>query len=47
LAGKKWPHQRSLKNLLISLVEQFAFGFRIRIAPLMVVLIGGLAFSSR
>ena len=31
-------HQRSLKNLLISPVEQFAFGFRILIAPLMVVL---------
>jgi hypothetical protein len=37
-------HQRSLKNLLISPVEQFAFGFRILIAPLMVVLIMGLAF---
>lgn len=37
-------HQRSLRNLLISPVEQFAFGFRILLAPLMVVLIMGLAF---
>ena len=37
-------HQRSLKNLLISPTEQFAFGFRVLMAPLMVVLVMGLTF---
>lgn len=37
-------HQRSLRNLLISPMEQFAFGFRVLMAPLLVVLVMGLTF---
>jgi hypothetical protein len=37
-------HQRNIKNLLISPTEQLAFGFRILLAPLMVVMIMSLTF---
>ncbi len=37
-------HQRSMRNLLISPTEQLAFGFRVLMAPLMVVMIMSLTF---
>jgi hypothetical protein len=37
-------HQRSLRNLVISPMEQLAFGCRVLLAPLMVVLIMSLTF---